>query len=115
MQSSRSVTDHLQKVQNFKSFRRREITMKDLIIDLLFSSEIYLDEEQVLFVVNQYLSEIKPANQIKMSKRQIIQMSFKGYMGILNELFGVRHVFIRHFREKLGIFFNVLGSLFTVW
>lgn len=80
------------------SIRFHNLDIKSLLRDLLLSSDIRVDENQVLNSVQGHLNEIS-----KIRKTRYIQSALKGYLGMLNELFHIRHVFESKMQKYLEV------------
>ena len=81
------------------SIRFHNLDIKSLLRDLLLSSDIRVDENQVLNSVQGHLNEIS-----KVRKTRCIQSALKGYLGMLNELFHIRHVFESKMQKYLEVY-----------
>ena len=94
----KSLNSSLKEYKNMTSIRFQFLDIKLLLRDLLLSSDIQVDENQVLNSVQSHLNEVS-SNR----KTRCIQSALRGYLGMLNELFHIRHVYESKMDQYLEI------------
>lgn len=93
--------------ENLTSIGEQVMKLEDLIRELILSSNIYLDENQMQNTVNTYLNKVFVLQNNSHNTRQVLEMSLRGYLGIINELLFLRHTFIRSLEETFGVYINI--------
>lgn len=78
------------------------MTIEDAIIILIDSSEIYLTENQIMWVVNSYLNNFQFVKSEKILENHIIEMSLRSILSMFYELFYIRYTYL----EKFLYFFH---------
>ena len=97
---------------NMTSISCRHLTLPELLRELIDSSEIYINENNVADSVNEYLNDICVPGSGRLDKSQLFQMTLKGYLGLLNELFYSRYAFLQKAHLVFGVNLNRQGTLY---
>lgn len=87
--------------RNMTSIRLHSTDIDIFLRNLLLSSKIIINENQVLDVVQAHLNDVLSRSKKKSKKSLKVQRSLKGYLGFLNELLHTRHVFQVKMEERL--------------
>ena len=101
--------NRLKSRENVTSIGERMMNLEDLVRELLLSSNIYLNENQIQSIVEYDLSNMNIVGNNRMSDKKALQMSLRGYLGIINELLFMRHTLLQKLEENLGIYINIFS------
>lgn len=95
--------------ENMTSISFRQLSLKELLQELLYCSEVYINENNVADSVNEHLNDIFIPGSGRIDKNQLFQMTLKGYLGLLNEQFYFRYTYIQKAHEVFGVNLNYQG------
>ena len=97
------------------SISSRQLTLLELIRELTDSSEIYINENNIVDSINKSLDDTCTPDRGRLDRSQLFQMTLRGYLGLLNELFYFRYAFLQKAHLVFGVNLNCQGSFFTFW
>lgn len=87
------------------------MTIEDMIIILLDSSEIYLTENQIMWVVNSYLTNFQFIKSEKILENHVIEMSLRSILSMFYELFYIRYTYLEKFIYFFDANLNYFGTI----
>jgi hypothetical protein len=87
--------------KNMTSIRLHPVDIELVLRNFILSSHIILDENQIWDVVQTFLNELSPKKKSKNRKNLIVERALRGYLGLLNEVLHVRHVFFSQIEKYL--------------
>jgi D-ribose pyranose/furanose isomerase RbsD len=97
-------------VDNVTSILVKDMKLGDLIRELVLSSEINVNENDIENVVRSQLSNLNVNNNGSPSEKQVLEMSLRGYLGIINELLYLRYSVLQKIEEILNVNLNILSK-----
>jgi hypothetical protein len=100
----------LPKEENMTSIFNNAMKLGDLIRELVLSSEINVNENQIENIVRFDLSNLNVNNNANPSEKQVLEMSLRGYLGIINELLYLRYSVLQKIEEIFLVDLNILSK-----
>ena len=99
----------LPKEENVTSIFNNSMKLEDLIRELVLSSEINVNENHIENIVRYDLSNLNVRNNASLSEKQVLEMSLRGYLGIINELLYLRYSILHKIKEIFNVELNILS------